>query len=91
MSRFAGAPVVVRYEPSPTGLQLHRSDADTRLVMGPVGSGKSTMMINELIMLAVLQCPDKWNQRTSKWLIVRETYPQLRNTVFESFKMWLRQ
>lgn len=90
MSRFAGAPVVVRYEPSPTGLQLHRSDADTRLVMGPVGSGKSTMMINELIMLAVLQCPDKWNQRTSKWLIVRETYPQLRNTVFESFKMWLR-
>lgn len=90
MARFNSKPVVVRYEPSPTGLEFHRSKADTRLVMGPVGSGKSTMAINELIMLAVMQVPDKWNQRTTKWLIVRETYPQLRNTVFESFKMWLR-
>jgi len=48
------------------------------------------MAINELMMLSMLQVPDKWNQRTTKWLIVRETYPQLRNTVFESFKIWLR-
>lgn len=90
MSRFKSKPVVVRYDASPTGREFHRSSADTRVVMGPVGSGKSTMAINELIMLAVQQVPDKWGDRTSKWLIVRETYPQLRNTVFESFKMWLR-
>lgn len=90
MARFSSDPVYVRYDASPTGKEFHKSDAKVRLIMGPVGSGKSTMAINELIMLAVLQCPDKWNQRTSKWLIVRETYPQLRNTVFESFKMWLR-
>ena len=90
MSRFKSKPVVVRYDASPTGKAFHRSNADTRMVMGPVGSGKSTMAINELIMLAVQQVPDKWGDRTSKWLIVRETYPQLRNTVFESFKMWLR-
>lgn len=90
MSRFNSKPVVIKYEASETGKALHRSTADTRMVMGPVGSGKSTMMINELLMLAVMQAPDKWNQRTTKWLIVRETYPQLRNTVFESFKMWLR-
>lgn len=58
--------------------------------MGPVGSGKSTMNIIELIMMAVLQKPDKYNQRSSKWVIVRETYPQLRNTVYESFKLWLK-
>ena len=90
MSRFNSKPVVIKYEASDTGRELHKSSADTRMVMGPVGSGKSTMMINELLMLAVMQAPDKWNQRTTKWLIVRETYPQLRNTVFESFKMWLR-
>lgn len=90
MSRFNSKPVVIKYAASETGKALHRSEADTRLVMGPIGSGKSTMMINELIMLATMQAPDKWGQRTTKWLIVRETYPQLRNTVFESFKMWLR-
>ena len=90
MSRFNAKPVVVKYEASKTGHEFHRSNADTRMVMGPVGSGKSTMMIIELIKLAVNQCPDKWGNRSTKWLIVRETYPQLRNTVFESFKMWLR-
>ena len=90
MASLKAKPIVVKYSPSPTGLEFHRSRADTRLVMGPVGSGKSTMAINELIMLAVTQAPDKWNQRTTKWLIVRETYPQLRNTVYESFRTWLR-
>jgi len=82
--------VTVRYASSPTGVKLHNSHADIRLVMGCVGSGKSTMMINELIMLALLQKPDIHQKRSTRWLIVRETYPQLRNTVFESFKLWLK-
>ncbi len=82
--------ITIKYEASPTGHDFHNSHADVRGVMGPVGSGKSTMMIIELIMMAVLQKPDKYNKRTSKWVIVRETYPQLRNTVFESFKLWLK-
>ena len=83
-------PISINYVASPTGLEYHKSKANIRLVMGPVGSGKSTMSIIELIMLAVLQKPDKYNIRASKWVIVRETYPQLRNTVFESFKLWLK-
>lgn len=90
MSRFSSKPVEIRYAPSVTGRELHKSPAKTRLIMGPVGSGKSTACINELLMLAMLQYPDKWGKRTSRWLIVRETYPQLRNTVFESFKIWLK-
>jgi hypothetical protein len=82
--------VSVKYEASPTGLLFHNSHADIRLVMGGVGTGKSTMLINELIMLAVLQKPDKHNKRSTRWLIVRETYPQLRNTIYESFKLWLK-
>lgn len=80
----------VKYDPAPTGDDFHNSHADIRLVMGPVGSGKSTMMIIELIMLAMLQKPDVYNKRSSRWIIVRETYPQLRNTVYESFKLWLK-
>ncbi|MEM9238254.1 MAG: hypothetical protein AAGB14_15890, partial [Verrucomicrobiota bacterium] len=84
------AAIRVPYVASPTGREFHASPAEVRGVMGPVGSGKSTMNIVEMMMLAMLQWPDKWGQRTSRWLIVRETYPQLRNTVFESFKLWLR-
>jgi len=82
--------IQVKYEASPTGYDFHNSNADIRLVMGNVGSGKSTMMIIELIMMAMMQKPDKYNKRSSKWLLVRETYPQLRNTVYESFKLWLK-
>jgi len=82
--------VSIKYETSNTGSAFHNSHADVRLVMGPVGSGKSTMNIVELIMMSLLQKPDKYNKRSSKWVIVRETYPQLKNTVWESFKLWLK-
>jgi hypothetical protein len=82
--------IEINYAPSPTGQLLHNSHADIRGVMGGVGTGKSTMMIIELIMMALLQKVDKHGKRCSKWLIVRETYPQLRNTVFESFRTWLK-
>lgn len=82
--------LLVRYAPSPTGRRFHNSFADIRLVMGPVGSGKSTMCIVELLKMAMLQKPDKYGNRTSKWVIVRETYPQLLDTTFASFKIWLK-
>jgi len=82
--------VEVSYGPSATGVKFHNSDADVRLVLGNVGSGKTTMCIVELIKMAMLQRPDKNNERTSKWVIVRETYPQLLETAYASFKLWLK-
>lgn len=80
----------VAYEPSNTGLKFHNSDADIRLVLGNVGSGKTTMCVVELLKMAMLQKPDKNNERSSKWVIVRETYPQLLETAYASFKLWLK-
>jgi hypothetical protein len=82
--------LTVNYVPSPTGVKFHNSHADIRIVLGNVGSGKSTMMIIELIKMAMLQRPDKNNERTTKWVIVRETYPQLLETTYASFKLWLK-
>ena len=88
---FNQAPVLdVGYYPSATGVKFHNSNADARLVLGNVGSGKSTMMIIELIKMAILQKPDKYGQRSSKWIVVRETYPQLLETTFARFKLWLK-
>ena len=82
--------LTVKYQPSATGVLFHNSNADIRIVLGNVGSGKSTMMIIELLKMAMLQRPDKNNIRTSKYVIVRETYPQLLETTFASFKLWLK-
>lgn len=82
--------VTVKYLPSATGVKFHNSNADIRLVLGNVGSGKSTMAIIELIKMSMLQKPDKQGERTSKWVIVRETYPQLLETTYASFKLWLK-
>lgn len=87
---FSPDSLVVNYVPSKTGIAFHNSDADIRIVLGNVGSGKSTMMIIELIKMALLQRPDKNNERSSKWVIVRETYPQLLETTYASFKLWLK-
>jgi len=83
-------PIQIGYKASPTAMEMHNSHADVRGVMGCVGSGKSTMMIIELIMMALLQKPDKYGKRSSHWLVVRETYPQLLQTVYASFKLWLK-
>ena len=39
---------VVKYRPPPTGARFMRSDAKVRMMMGPVGSGKSTVSIVEI-------------------------------------------
>ena len=80
----------IGYIPSTTGVAFHNSNADIRLVLGNVGSGKSTMMIVELLKMAMLQKVDQNNERSSKWVVVRETYPQLLETTYASFKLWLK-
>ena len=80
----------VQYLPAVTGEKFHNSNADIRLILGNVGSGKSTMCIVELLKMAMLQKPDKHGERSSKWVIVRETYPQLLETTYASFKLWLK-
>jgi hypothetical protein len=87
---FANPAQTIQYLPSATGTQFHNSNSDIRLVLGNVGSGKSTMCIVELLKMAMLQRPDRNNERTSKWVVVRETYPQLLETTFASFKLWLK-
>jgi len=80
----------IGYIPSTTGVDFHNSNADIRIVLGNVGSGKSTMMIVELLKMAMLQKVDQNNERSSKWVVVRETYPQLLETTYASFKLWLK-
>ena len=59
-----------------------------RGVMGPPGSGKSVFNLMEIIFCAIRQRPDRNGVRRSRWLIVRETYGQLEDSVIKSMNDW---
>src|ERR1700719_1935822 len=61
------------YIPSKTGSILHSSSNSVVLVMGPVGGGKTTMCLQEIVRRAC-NMPAWFNgRRRSRWLIIRNT------------------
>src|SRR5208282_2425026 len=60
-----------------------------RLLMGPWGSGKTTGCIMELLKRASEEFPDKRGVRQTRFVVVRNTASQLRQTVLEDIKKWL--
>lgn len=69
------------YNASPTLRLFHQSDQPYRVVRGPVGSGKSSAMVMEMLRRAAQQHKDpKDGKRRTRGVIVRNTLPQLKNT-----------
>jgi hypothetical protein len=76
------------YIPTPTGERFHASNQFVRLVLGPYGSGKSTMCCMELVKRAC-EMP-KWlnGVRRSKWAVVRNTTGELTSTTLQTWLSW---
>lgn len=86
---MAGSAVV--YNCIPSLAPFHLSQARVRVVRGPVGSGKTTAMIAELLRIACEQAPDPQDGiRRTRMLIVRNTMPQLKQTCLASILAFLR-
>lgn len=79
---------VVTYHPTPTGLRFHNDDSLVRGIMGPVGSGKSSMAAMEVILRAFTQKPYK-GVRNSRWLAVRNTFNELKTTTVKTMSHWM--
>lgn len=79
----------VEYNPEPTALKFHLSQAFVRGLMGPIGSGKSVACVEELKMLATkVQRPGEDGVRRTRFCVIRNTYPELRSTTMKTFKDW---
>ena len=76
------------YQPSKTGKALHQSNHFIRAVLGPVGSGKSTMCCMDVLYQAMSIPPCKDGVRRSKWVMIRNTYPELKSTTLATFLDW---
>lgn len=59
-------------------------------IVGPVGSGKTTGIFFKLIHMAKLQAPHKDGIRRTRAVIVRNTFPQLRDTTIKSWFEWFK-
>lgn len=73
----------------PTIGDFMMNNAFVRLIMGPVGSGKSAGCFMELLRRARLQAPDKSGVRRTRMAIIRNTLQQLRQTCLADIQLWL--
>lgn len=72
---------------SATAQAFHDSRAWVKIIMGPVGGGKSTAALFELLRRAAEQVPYKGVRRT-KFIILRNTMQQLKSTVKPLIDQW---
>lgn len=79
---------MLTYAPGPTGTKFLASRKYVKAIMGPVGSGKSTVALFDLISRSVAQVPHN-NVRRTKHIILRNTMAQLTSTVKPLIDHWL--
>lgn len=78
----------IDYTPPPTGAKFMESNAKMRVLMGPVGSGKSVTCSFEIVRRASMQEPDQTGKRRSRCAVVRQTVRQLQDTTIKTFLDW---
>lgn len=69
---------------------MYDSKSLVRAVRGPVGSGKSTAMAAELFRRAAEQTPGEDGIRRTRFVVTRNTLPQLRTTCLETIRQMFR-
>lgn len=79
---------VTDYTAPPTVATFMQSNAPVRLIMGPVGSGKSVGDCMEIARRAAMQAPNRQGIRKTRWVVVRNTYQQLKDTTLKTWMEW---
>jgi hypothetical protein len=76
----------ISYTPTPTGLKFHLDPNRVRLLIGPVGCGKSVAACFELFRLMASQDPSPDGFRRTRMIITRESYPMITTTTLRTWK-----
>lgn len=79
------------YDAPPTMARFMKSAAFGRLALGPVGSGKTTACIMELLRRSIEQAPAADGLRYTRFTVVRQTLRQLLDTVVKDCRQWLEE
>ena len=76
------------YIPTATGKLFHASNGFVDLVIGPYGSGKSTMCAQRIVESACRMPFWDNGQRRARWAVVRNTSGELNSTTLQTWLQW---
>ena len=79
----------ITYSAPPTLGRFMKSNAYGRICAGPVGSGKTTACLIELLRRAMGQAKAPDGFRYTRFAIVRQTLKQMKDTVLKDMQSWL--
>ncbi len=80
----------LQYIAPPTCAAFMKSEASGRIIAGPVGSGKTTAAVIELLRRSIGQRAAGDGYRYTRHAIVRQTLKQLKDTVLKDCQSWLK-
>lgn len=79
----------ITYRPGgPILRSFHKSESFVRGIRGPIGSGKSTACVMEILRRSSMQLHSPDGKRRTRWAIVRNSYPELRTTTLKTWGEW---
>jgi hypothetical protein len=79
----------VVYTAPKTCASFMKSQAFGRIIAGPVGSGKTTACVMEVLRRSMAQAKAPDGFRYTRWAFVRQTLKQLKDTVLKDVQAWL--
>ncbi|QSQ14059.1 phage terminase large subunit [Myxococcus landrumensis] len=79
----------VAYKAPPTLARFMRSGAFVRCCVGPVGSGKSSAAVVEIVRRAAEQAASPDGVRRTRFAVIRNTYRELKDTTRKTFEQWV--
>lgn len=85
--------MIVQYSTKyvPTLRLFAENNSFIRVVVGPIGSGKSVGSGPiEILSRSAAQAPGPDGVRRTRWAVVRNTYPELRDTTQKTFFDWIK-
>lgn len=74
--------------PGPVAAAFYETDAPLAVMMGPVGSGKTTVGLQRGVVRALYQRPGPDGRRRAKFVVVRRLYKDLEKTTMASWNRW---
>jgi hypothetical protein len=79
---------VLNYHATDTACGFHNDDSFVRLLLGPVGCGKSVACCVEPLIRGIQQAPGRDGIRRTRGAVIRNTYPELKSTTIKTWLSW---
>jgi hypothetical protein len=74
--------------PGPVAAEFLRDRSYVSSILGPVGSGKSSVAAMKLFLMALEQPVSNGMVKDSRWIVTRNTYGELKSTTIKTWLDW---